>query len=166
MINGINLVENNDIKKAINAVDNNDVKALKKLIAQGLNVNNSVVLPKNNFRPMSLLSYAIQEQKLDIVNFLLSQENIDLKPEGLEMPLRTALYNDNDDIYYSVINTYIDKYGAFSQDELDKMLFACIERNLSKGCQRTLDLGANPDRSFNFKGQDKKKYNLIFDLCN
>ena len=155
MINGINLVENNDIKKAINAVDNNDVEALKKLIAQGLNVN-SDVLPNNYFRQMSLLSYAIQMQKPDIVNFLLSQKNIDLKPQGLEMPLRTALYNDNDDIYYSVINTYIDKYGAFSQDELDKMLFACIERNLSKGCQRTLDLGANPDRSFNFKGQDKK----------
>lgn len=158
MINGINLVENNDIKKAINAVDNNDVEALKKLIAQGLNVNNSVVLPKNNFRPMSLLSYAIQEQKLDIVNFLLSQENIDLKPEDedLEMPLRTALYNDNDKIYYNVINKHIDKYGALSQDEIDKMLFACIERNLSKGCQRTLDLGANPDRSFNFTGQDEK----------
>ena len=154
MINGINL-ENNDIKKAINAVDNNDVEALKKLIAQGLNVN-SGVLPKNSFRPMSLLSYAIQEQKLDIVNFLLSQENIDLKPEGLEMPLRTALYNDNDDIYYIVINKYIDKYGALSQDELDKMLFACIERNLSKGCQRTLDLGANPDRFFKLKGQDEQ----------
>ena len=157
MINGINLVENNDIKKAINAVDNNDVEALKKLIAQGLNVN-SGVLPKNDFRPMSLLSYAIQEQKLDIVNFLLSQENIDLKPEDedLEMPLRTALYNDNDEIYNSIINKHIDKYGALSQDEIYKMLLACIKRNLSKGCQRTLDLGANPDRSFNFTGQDKK----------
>lgn len=72
------------------------------------------------------------------------------------LALRQALYNDNDDIYYSVINTYIDKYGALSQDEIDKMLFACIERNLSKGCQRTLDLGANPDRSFKLKGQDEK----------
>lgn len=154
MINGINL-ENNDIKKAINAVDNNDVEALKKLIAQGLNVN-SDVLPNNYFRQMSLLSYAIQMQKPDIVNFLLSQKNIDLKPQGLEMPLRTALYNDNDEIYYNVINKHIDKYGALSQDEIDKMLFACIERNLSKGCQRTLDLGANPDRSFKLKGQDEK----------
>lgn len=72
------------------------------------------------------------------------------------LALRQALYNDNDDIYYSVINKYIDKYGALSQDEIDKMLFACIERNLSKGCQRTLDLGANPDRSFKLKGQDEK----------
>lgn len=144
-----------NVKMAIDAVDNNDVKTLKKIIENGFSIN-TLIVPKKFLFPVPLLNYAIQMQKPEIVNFLLSQENIDLKPQNFETPLRTALYSDNDEIYYNVINKHIDKYGNLSQDEIDKMLFACIERNLSKGCHRTLDLGANPDRSFKLKGQDKK----------